>query len=415
MASAVKEQERESEQQTTEPRDRRSVTVMIILFLVFFLGVSDNQMVSPLLPRIADEFKLAPGDVGRLIGPAYALAAASVALLVGPASDKFGRRKFLLYASILFGVSLISVAFIRDLRTLTGVRFFTGLAAGTFSTCSIAYVGDYFPYKRRGTAMSVVQSGYFAALVLGVPVGSLLAQWRGWRSSFIAFGVLSILAFILVRFRLPVDTPQMAGEDLGDRMVRRFGNIRIVFETRERIAAVVGAFFVSAGFVGFIYYLGSWLTKTFGLQTKQIGLVFIAVGVASLGGSLLAGPIADRFGKRAISIISTLVLGLALLLMPHLTWGALLFLGFLAASLAFAFRQGPLQALATELVPKNARGALVATRNTASQVGIAASTAINGWLYDAYGYTAVGLFSAVLTLGAAVCILMMKEPVGTKE
>jgi predicted MFS family arabinose efflux permease len=97
--------------------------------------------------------------------------------------------------------------------------------------------------------------------------------------------------------------------------------------------------------------------------------------------------------------------------MPHLTWGALLFLGFLAASLAFAFRQGPLQALATELVPKNARGVLVATRNTASQVGIAASTAINGWLYDAYGYSAVGIFSAALTIGAAVCILIMKEPI----
>src|SRR5215831_8682231 len=192
-------------------------------------------------------------------------AAALVALLVGPASDKYGRRRFLLYASILFGVSLMSVAFIRDINTLAGVRFFTGLAAGTFSTCSIAYVGDYFPYKRRGTAMSVVQSGYFAALVVGVPVGSLLAQWKGWRSSFIAFGVLSIVAFVLVRVRLPEDKPQMADEELGERMARRFGNIRVVFENGERIAAVIGAFFVSAGFVGFIYYLGSWLTKTFGL------------------------------------------------------------------------------------------------------------------------------------------------------
>src|SRR5215472_16564524 len=286
---------------------QRAGIVMTVLFLVFFLGISDNQMVSPLLPLIAREFNLDSGAAGRLIGPAYALAAAFVALIVGPASDNLGRRRFLLYAGLLFGLSLLSVLIIRDIRTLAGVRFFTGLAAGTFSTCSIAYVGDYFPYKRRGTAMSVVQSGYFAALVVGVPVGSLLAQWKGWRSSFIAFGALSIIAYTLVRIRLPEDRPQMADQELGERMAHRFGNIRVVFENGERISAVIGAFFVSAGFVGFIYYLGSWLTKTFGLETREIGLVFVAVGVASLGGSLLAGPIADRFGKRAISIISTFV------------------------------------------------------------------------------------------------------------
>jgi predicted MFS family arabinose efflux permease len=415
MASAVKGQERESEQPVAERGDGRSVTVMIILFLVFFLGVSDNQMVSPLLPRIADEFKLAPGDVGRLIGPAYALAAASVALLVGPASDKFGRRKFLLYASILFGVSLISVAFIRDLRTLTGVRFFTGLAAGTFSTCSIAYVGDYFPYKRRGTAMSVVQSGYFVALGLGVPVGSVLAHRLGWRSSFVAFGALSLIAFVLLLSRLPEDRPQMAEQDFSDRLARRFGNIRLVFESKETVAAVISAFFVSAGFVGFFYYLFSWLTKAFGFKTEDVGLIYIPLMIASLAGSLIAGPVADRFGKRTISIISTVVLAAGLLLIPHLPWGIFLLAAFLIAGLAFAFRQGPLQALATELVPKNARGALVATRNTASQVGIAASTAINGWLYDTHGYAAVGLFSAALTIGAAVCILIMKEPLGEKN
>ncbi|HKF57361.1 MAG TPA: MFS transporter, partial [Blastocatellia bacterium] len=163
---------------------QRAGIVMTVLFLVFFLGISDNQMVSPLLPLIAREFNLGSGQAGKLIGPAYALAAAFVALIVGPASDRLGRRRFLLYAALLFGLSLLSVLIIRDIRTLAGVRFFTGLAAGTFSTCSIAYVGDYFPYERRGVAMSVVNSGYFAALVAGVPISSILAERYGWRSGF---------------------------------------------------------------------------------------------------------------------------------------------------------------------------------------------------------------------------------------
>jgi predicted MFS family arabinose efflux permease len=394
---------------TAASTPQRAGVVMAILFLIFFLGNSDNQMVSPLLPLIAGEFNLDVGQVGGLMIPAYALAAATAALLVGPISDKFGRRRFLLVASILFGLSVLSVFLIRDVRLLAAIRILTGLASGTFSTCSIAYVANYFPYSRRGVAMSVVQAGYFAALVVGVPIASVLAQSRGWRTSFAFFGTLALAAFLLVFFLLPEDRHSIE-QDLAERVARRFDNIRIVFETRERVAAIAAAFLVSAGFVGFFSYLGSWLQNSLGLKTRDVGFFFILVGVASLIGAFAAGPLADRFGKQLLSIVSTILLAVMLFLIPRLGWGKVLFATFLTASLAFAFRQGPLQALATRLVPPRVQGAFVAVRNTGSQIGIAVSAAISGLLYKSLGYGAVGLFSAVTTLGAAVCILMMKEP-----
>jgi MFS transporter, DHA1 family, purine base/nucleoside efflux pump len=183
-----------------------------------------------------------------------------------------------------------------------------------------------------------------------------------------------------------------------------------VFETRERVAAIAAAFLVSAGFVGFFSYLGSWLQNSLGLKTGDVGYFFIIVGVASLAGAFAAGPLADRFGKQFLSILSTILLALMLFLIPRLGWGPALFASFLTASLAFAFRQGPLQALATRLVPPQVQGAFVAVRNTSSQIGIAFSAAISGLLYKTFGYDAVGLFSALTTLAAAVCIFMMKEP-----
>ncbi len=385
---------------------------MAILLLIFFLGTSDNQMISPLLPRIAEEFGIEAGRIGGMMGLAYALAAAAAALLIGPLSDKFGRRRFLLYASVLFGLSLLIVAIIEDARLLAATRVLTGFAAGVFSTCSIAYVADYFPYERRGVAMSVVQAGYFLALVVGVPVASLLAQWQNWRVSFAFFGALSIVAFMLVAALLPEDKHLLEEQNLLAGTGRRLDKVRMAFEGRERIAAIAAAFCVSGGFVGFLFYLGSWLTKNFGLKTGQVGLVFIVVGVASLAGALVAGHVADRVGKRAVSILSTFVLAAMLFVIPGFGWGVLLFASFLIAALAFAFRQGPLQALATELVPTRARGSFVAVRNTASQIGIALSTAVSGSLYDRFGYGAVGLFSGVVTLMAAACILLMKEPKG---
>jgi predicted MFS family arabinose efflux permease len=386
----------------------RAGAVMAILFLIFFLGNSDNQMISPLLPLIAGEFSLDVGQVGGLIIPAYALAAASAALLVGPVSDRFGRRRFLLVASVLFCLSLLSVYLIRDARLLAATRILTGLASGTFSTCSIAYVATYFPYNRRGVAMSVVQAGYFAALVAGVPVASMLAEWQSWRTSFAVFGTLALVAFLLVLLLLPEDRHSMQ-QHLADRVARRFDNIRIVFETRERVAAICAAFLVSAGFVGFFSYLGSWLQRSIGLKTREVGFFFIIVGVAALIGAVLAGPVADRFGKRVLSIVSTIILAPLLFAIPRVGWGVVLFTCFMIASLAFAFRQGPLQALATQLVPARVQGAFVAVRNTASQIGIAVSGAASGLLYNRFGFEAVGLFGGVVTLGAVICILMMKE------
>ena len=385
--------------------------VMGILFLIFFLGQSDNQMISPLLPLIAAELHIEVGRAGALMGPAYALAAGAAALLIWPLSDKFGRRRFLLSASILFGASLLAASVIKDLPTLAAVRLLTGLAAGTFSTCSIAYVADYFPYARRGTAMSVVQAGYFAALAIGVPIASVLAGWRGWRTSFVFFGALSVGAFAAVAMLLPEDKHVMAARILSAKSARRFDNVKIVFERRDRIASIAASFCVSCGFVGFIFYLGSWLHARFGLTPSQIGLFFILVGLAALMGAFTTGPIAKKFGNARTSIVSSVVLGLMLLLVPTLRWGVPLFASFLLASLAFAFRQGPVQALATELVPAQARGALVAMRTTASQIGIAVSTAVSGWLFDHHGYWAVGVFCSAVTLAATAFIALMKEPV----
>ena len=403
-----------SEQVESVPR---AGMVMAILLLIFFLGTSDNQMISPLLPLIAKDFGYGEsvGRVGQLMLPAYAIAAAIAALLIGPLSDKFGRRRFLFYASILFGVSLLLILVIKDIRLLAAVRVLTGFAAGTFSTCSIAYVADYFPYSRRGVAMSVVQAGYFGALVVGVPVATLIAGWQGWRYSFAFFGALSIVAFFLIAALLPEDKHTMAELALSDRMARRFDNIKIVFEGSERIAAIAAAFFVSGGFVGFFAYIGTWLQKDLSLGKGAVNLFFIFVGVALLIGAFIAGPVSDKFGKRGLSILATLVLAPMLLLIPNLAWGGPLFATFLIASLAFAFRQGPLQALATEFVPRRARGALVAVRNTASQIGIAVATVASGWLYDKLGYRAVGIFSGVMTLAAAFCIFLMKEPRGEQS
>src|SRR5688500_8129470 len=111
VAVAKTESPETDEHQSATPK---AGAVMGTLFLVFFLATSDQFALSPLLPLVASELGLNEGSFGALIFPAYALAAAAAALLVGPISDIYGRRRFLLYATLLFGSSLLLIALYKN-------------------------------------------------------------------------------------------------------------------------------------------------------------------------------------------------------------------------------------------------------------------------------------------------------------
>src|SRR5262245_64576831 len=76
-------------------------TVALILFGVLFLGVSDTQVVAPLLPLIAQDMGTTPGHAGMIV-TTYSLAAAAFALFAGPLSDRVGRKRVLVFGLTLF-------------------------------------------------------------------------------------------------------------------------------------------------------------------------------------------------------------------------------------------------------------------------------------------------------------------------
>src|SRR5213594_142065 len=109
-------------------------TVALILFGVLFLGVSDTQLVAPLLPLIAQDMGTTPGHAGIIV-TTYSLAAAAFALFVGPLSDRVGRKKVLTFGLALFTVVSFLTYPVSSFNALVILRGVTGFAAGTLSTC----------------------------------------------------------------------------------------------------------------------------------------------------------------------------------------------------------------------------------------------------------------------------------------
>lgn len=374
--------------------------VIANLFLLLFLGLADNQMIAALLPSLVKSFGINVSTAGLLV-VVYSLAAAVASFFSGTLSDHYGRRRFLLAGGAFFAMASWAAAQSRTLNELMVARTLTGFAAGTLSTCSITFAADWFAYNVRGRAIGLISSAYFAAPILGVPIAAQIADRFGWRRAFLFFAGLAVVA-TLATLRLPHErlNPQPSTEKLRTAVE----SFRSFLTRRDTAAALVIAFLVSGGLVGFLTYIGEWLNTSFGLPTRTIGWVFMLGGVVAVGSAPLGGILSDRWGKRAISIASNIALGTAVAVVPLLPWGWGLLAVFALASLGAAFRQGPLTALMTEMVPQAQRGSFIALRNISSQMGIGATAYLGGVLFQKVGYAAVTSLCAVMT--AVVVILL---------
>lgn len=375
--------------------------VALILFGVLFLGVSDNQLVPPLLSTIALEFQTTPGHAGIIV-TSYALAAAAFALVAGPLSDRIGRKRVLSGGLALFVAASFSTYHVSTLAALVIVRTITGFAAGTISTCALSFAGDHYQYAERGRAMGILSMGYFVAFVAGAPVGALLTPRWGWRSVFGILALLGAAALVLVVTSLP----STAGSPDRKPSFRHFGDH---FRKPDRLAGIVAAFLTSGGLVGCLTYVGAWLRNEQRVSYEQVALVYMLAGLAAVAASPVSGWLADRAGKKTVIIWANILLAPIFVVFGTLDWGWKLWVGVAALSIAAAARYAPLHALTTEIVGPELRGEYTAVRNAASQIGIAVSVALCAFAFDSAGFGGVTIVSAILTLLVPFSCLWLHE------
>jgi len=166
--------------------------VMLLAAAVFLVRTA-ALMIGPLLVALAAVFHTSVATAGQLAA-AINLSWALTALVVGPVSDTYGRRRIGLTGLCIMAVGIVGSIFAWHYGALLACRLLTGVGAAMIPPNSMAAIADHFPPAQRGRSMSLLISASFLGPVLAIPLVALLGDLGGWR---LPFGVVGGLCVVL--------------------------------------------------------------------------------------------------------------------------------------------------------------------------------------------------------------------------
>lgn len=388
--------------------ERSRLALFALAVAAFAIGTTEFVIMG-LLPEVAGDLHVSIPSAGLLVS-GYALGVAGGAPLLAMLTARMERRHALLLLLGLFiaGNALCAVA--PDYAVLMLARVLAAFCHGSFFGIGAVVAAHLVPPSRRAQAIALMFAGLTLANVLGVPFGTFLGQWAGWRSTFAAVTGLGVLAAIAV-WRLVPPLPDLTAPDLR----RELGVLR----QRQVLLALAMTVLGFGGVFTVFTYIAPILQRQAHVSVGATGWVLVLFGAGTTLGNLLGGRLADwRLMPSLTGILA--VLGLVLLgfawTMQH-TWLAVITV-FVWGVAAFA-TVPPLQMRVVQQA--DAAPNLASTLNIAAfNLGNALGAFLGGAVITAgLGLPAVSVAGAALAwLGLAVTVASLalqraRPPAGT--
>jgi DHA1 family bicyclomycin/chloramphenicol resistance-like MFS transporter len=369
----------------------------MLLLLVAMTGVAPISlyMLVPALPVLASMFGR-DISVAQMTVSLYMVGIACSQIIMGPLSDKFGRRPVLLAGLGLMVVASVACIFAESLPQLIAARFLQALGGATGMVVSRAIIRDLYSRERIGAMISLVIAVMMIAQMLSPLTGGLLEIAFGWRSIFYVITAASIAIAAAIALSLP-ETRRDRVEAGGFR-----GDVGNLFKSRAFIGYVLCQVLASQiifTFAGGGPYI---VVMQMGRSSAEYGAWFATTGFAYLIGNLFC----VRFAPRH-SLEKLIWFGLALQLLGsllNLVWGV----AGLNAAPSWLFGTQMLVMFANAFVMSNSAAGAISVRPEAAGTASGAMGFLQmglGSFLSQFGAYLGGHFTTPAPLNAAVFIL----------
>jgi DHA1 family inner membrane transport protein len=385
-----------------KPQATGGALSITILAIAAFVIVTTEFLIVGLLPALARDLSITVATAGQLV-----TLFAVVVMVCGPFLTAWlanvDRKKLFVAVLVLFAATNALAAVAQNIWVLALARLLPALALPVFWGTASDTAAQIAGPEKAGRAVSTVYLGISAAMLFGIPLGTLAADAIGWRGAFGLLAALSLLVAVLMFFSMPT---VRASQPVAMREQAK------ILKSPFFMANVALSILVfTAMFTGYTY-LAEMLEKSAGVAPAQVGWWLMGFGAVGLIGNWLGGLWVDQKPLATTAIFSlVLAAGMA---------ASMLFAGL---SIGFAIALGVWGIANTALYPicqirvmKAATGAqaLAGTINvSAANGGIALGAVIGGlavanWGAGNVGYVAAGI--AVLAALATSLVARMNPP-----
>jgi MFS family permease len=328
----------------------------------------------------------------------------------GAASDRWGARICTLLGAGLLGLALVLASHAKTLLSFQltfGVL--VGLSASAFFVPMIATVTGWFE-TRRNLAVSLVSAGMGMAPLTVSPLASWLITEHGWRTAMFDIGLLAwvvvIPAALFVR-RPPAAAPSPTHATGNEEPTL---TVSQALTSPQFLILAFTFFLCCAAHSGPIFHVVSYAMYC-GLGSMAAVSVYSVEGLAGLGGRLLLGVLADRYGAKRILIAALAVQSIAIA--SYLAVNELEEFYALAVIFGVAYGGGmPLYAsLARDYFGQRIMGTVFGAATMLSSLGMSIGPVAGGWVFDHFGtYAWLYVGSAAVAVGAVLLALLFPKP-----
>ena len=263
---------------------------LLALAMAGFICILTESLPAGLLPQIAKDLVITEALTGQLV-TLYAIGSLVAAIPLTAATRGWRRRSLLLVCISGFLVFNTVTALSSDYILTLAARFMAGVSAGVLWGMTAGYARRMVPDSLKGKAMAVAMVGTPVALALGVPIGSFLSSYVGWR---LIFGIVSLLTVALIVWVL-WKMPDFAGEPAGERLPLH--KVFLIPGVRP-ILFVVLAWMLAHNIL--YTYISPYLAQT--VFANRVDLILLIFGITSIVGIWLTGMLIDRFLRRLVII-----------------------------------------------------------------------------------------------------------------
>jgi DHA1 family inner membrane transport protein len=372
------------------------------LFLGMFVLGSGELLVVGLLNLIAADLQVSIPTAGVLV-TAYALGLAIGGPILTALTIKLNKRMILIGTVILVILCTLVPVLTTSFGLFVVARTVMGALHGLFVAVGFVLAMSIVPPERMGRAISVVVSGLFVSTALGVPLGTLVGQVLGWRGSFTAVAVLSVVALIATLMLIP--SMPSTGGGAGSQA-------KYAFAPRVLAALAVNVVAFAAVYSA-LTYIVPFLESVTGISGALISLFLLAYGVATAVGSFAGGRFADQNAARTLIVGAIGVAASLLMLFLVGTIAVLVALALLAFGL---FAMGMVPSMQYRVVSLAGPGGQLASSLpvSAANVGIALGSYSGGvaiGTFTASSAVITGLIIAVISIPVAWAASFLKPPV----